>query len=349
MTFGPFTAPADRGDNDGVETPGRATVRGTTSDGGPRGPGHRATRPTTAPRGAPVRGERRPRRTRRERVGTAIARLVDAINRSDDNAVEQAVLQLSSRRRWLAPLALVVGAFLMLFQGLKLLVTNWRLTLVQIVPAMWIWARHARHQGPHPPRQAVPRDPRPVLIPAVLAVTGLTAASFYLNGVFAFAISEPGKPEIRPAFGQARRHLRVILAWGCGIGFALSFSALIVTRWGHWPFAISQSIVVGIMMLCYVAVPARIVGIEQEQNTRDKLAATAVGGAVGRRRVLAALHAGTARHPDAGLALPLLVRHHPHRHRRHAADRRHQRREGGEVLGQAGRAARAAGPPARRP
>ena len=65
--------------------------------------------------------------------------LIDAIRRSDDEAVERRVLQLSERRRWLAPLALIIGAFLMLFQGVKLLVTNWRLTLVQIVPAMWIW------------------------------------------------------------------------------------------------------------------------------------------------------------------------------------------------------------------
>jgi hypothetical protein len=27
----------------------------------------------------------------------------------------------------------------MLFNGLKLLFSNWRLTLVQILPAMWIW------------------------------------------------------------------------------------------------------------------------------------------------------------------------------------------------------------------
>ena len=36
-----------------------------------------------------------------------------------------------------APLAF--AAFVMLFNGLRLLVTNWRLTLVQILPAMWIW------------------------------------------------------------------------------------------------------------------------------------------------------------------------------------------------------------------
>ena len=144
---------------------------------------------------------------RRERIGARISRLVEAINRSDDDAVERAVLQLSASRRWLAPLAMIVGAFLMLFQGLKLLFTNWRLTLVQIVPAMWIWIAmlDIKIHLLHGKQFHVLRGP--ILIPCVLAVTAITAASFYLNGVFAFAISAPGQPKIRPAFGQARRHL----------------------------------------------------------------------------------------------------------------------------------------------
>ena len=220
--------------------------------------------------------------TRRARVGALIGKLVDAIRRGDDKAVEQAVVQLSQRRRWLAPLALIVGAFIMLFQGVKLLYTNWRLGVLQIIPAMWIWLAmlDIKLHVLHGKQFHVIRGP--LLIPCVLGVTALTAASFYLNGVFAFAISVPGEPKIRPAFGRANRHLHVILAWGCSIGLALSFSALIATRWGHWPFVISQSIVVGIMMLCYIAVPARIVGVEKKaKSRRDVLAASAVGGAVG--------------------------------------------------------------------
>jgi hypothetical protein len=221
--------------------------------------------------------------TRRVRVRAGIARLVDAIVRSDDEAVERAVMQLSARSRWLAPLALIVGAFLMLFQGLKLLVTNWRLTLVQIVPAMWIWVAmldikiHVLHG------KGFNLVYGGVLAVAALGVTAVTAASFYLNAVFAFAIVDGGEPQIRPAFARANAHLRVILAWGGGIGLVLAFSALVVPRWGVWWFAVSQSIVVGIMMLCYLAVPARIVGIDTKagRSRRDKLAAAAVGGAVG--------------------------------------------------------------------
>jgi hypothetical protein len=212
----------------------------------------------------------------------AVVNLVNLIRSSDEAAVEKAILQLSESRRWLAPLALIIGAFLLLFRGLKLLVTNWRLTLVQIVPAMWIWAAmlDIKIHLLHGREFHVIRGP--LLIPGFIAVTGITAASFYLNGVFAFAISEnDGPPKIRPAFAKANEHLRTILAWGGGIGLALSFSTLISSRWGHLWFALCQGIVVGVMMLCYLAVPARMVGLTKIKSRRDSLATTAIGGAVG--------------------------------------------------------------------
>jgi hypothetical protein len=255
--------------------------RSASEDSDPSASVAPASSPPSGPVSDPAPGHD-PAPTRRARVGALIGKLVDAIRQGDDKAVELAVVQLSQRKRWLAPLALIVGAFVMLFQGVKLLYTNWRLAVVQIIPAMWIWLAmlDIKLHVLHGKQFHVIRGP--LLIPCVIVVTALTAASFYLNGVFAFAISVPGKPEIRPAFARANVHLRVILAWGCTVGLALSFSALIATRWGHWPFVISQSIVVGIMMLCYVAVPARLVGVEKKaRSRRDTLAATAVGGAVG--------------------------------------------------------------------
>ncbi len=230
----------------------------------PRGPGDPAT-PRAAPASATDPGSEPPADAVAvaNRPRMTVRRVVQLIMSSEDAEVEQAVMQLSRSHRWLAPLALVVGAFLMLLQGLKLLITNWRLSLVQIIPAMWIWIAllDIKVHLLHGKQFNVLRGP--VLIPCVLGVTALTAASFYLNGVFAFAISGPRKTniEIRPAFAQARRHLKTILAWGVAIGLALSFSALISTRWGRLPFALSQGIVVGIMMLTYLAVPARMVGV----------------------------------------------------------------------------------------
>ena len=119
--------------------------------------------------------------------------------------VEREVLRLAQSHRLLSPLALAVGGLVMLFQGLKLLVTNWRLTLVQILPAMWIWLAmidlkaHALHgKSFHVIRG-------PVLIPIVLVIAAITAAGFYLNAVFAFAIIQPGTPKLRPAFVRRGR------------------------------------------------------------------------------------------------------------------------------------------------
>jgi hypothetical protein len=251
---------------------------GTAVPAVPRESGQAGPASPTDPTDAPVK--------RRERTAVLIRRLVEVIRSSDDDAVEDAVMALSRRSRWLAPLGLIVGAFLMLFQGLRLIFTNWRLTLIQIIPAMWIWIAmlDIKVHVLHGREFHIIRGP--VLIPCVLAVTLLTAASFFLNAVFAFAIAKPGKTDksdIRAAFGSAWGHIKVIALWGCAVGLALSFSALIVTRWSHLAFAICQSIVVGIMMFCYLAVPARLVGLQKktDQSRRDALAATAVGGAVG--------------------------------------------------------------------
>ncbi len=219
--------------------------------------------------------------TRRVAIKTQIERLVTAIRTGDEAMVERSVVALSQRSRWLAPLALLVGAFAMLFQGVKLLVTNWRLTLVQILPAMWIWAAmldlkaHALHGKEFHLLRG------PLLWLVLLIIAGLTAGSFFLNGVFAFAISRPGAPQIRPAFSEAKQHLRTILGWGLVVGLALGFATMVVDRWGKFWFSLTLSAVVAVMMVAYVAVPARLIGVKSERSTKDKLTASAVGGAVG--------------------------------------------------------------------
>jgi hypothetical protein len=217
----------------------------------------------------------------RAAVSARVRALVRAIREGDDAMVEDAVLRLSRSRRWLAPLALVVGAFVMLFQGVRLVFSNWRLTLIQILPAMWIWLAmfdlkvHVLHgRSFHTIRG-------PILIPLVILVVAITAASFFLNAVFAFAISAEGKPDIRHGFDTTRSHLGAVLAWGSAVGALLAFSTLIVAREGRPWFGLVLSVVVGLMMVCYVGVPARLLGVKRTMSRRDKLAASAMSGTVG--------------------------------------------------------------------
>jgi hypothetical protein len=215
--------------------------------------------------------------TRREILVSGIRRLVRAIQENDDDAVQDAVLRLSRSRRLFAPLAFVVGAFAMLFQGLRLLVTNWRLTLIQILPAMWIWLAmyDLKAHVLHGKSFNVLRGPP--LIPINLAIIAITAACFFLNAVFALAIARSGPPMIRPAFEEARRRAAPILTWGAAVGVALGLSTTVVTRYGPPWFTLSLGIVVAVMMICYVAVPARLIGRKQARSRRDKLATGALG------------------------------------------------------------------------
>ena len=210
-----------------------------------------------------------------------IRSLVRAIQAGDEAQIEQAILRLSRRRRVFAPLAFAVGAFVLLFDGLRLIVTNWRLMLVQILPAMWIWLAmfDLKLHVLHGRSLNVLRGP--ILIPIGSVIVALTVASFLLNAVFAFAVAQPGPPQVRPAFAEARRHLPAIVGSGAIIGLALAFATVVVPRWGHPWFGLILSVVVGVMMVCYVAVPSRLIGVKPIQSRREKLTTSAVAGALG--------------------------------------------------------------------
>lgn len=207
--------------------------------------------------------------------------LVRAIEDSDDRRIEEAVLRLSQSRRIFAPLAFAISAFALLFDGLRLLVSNWRLTLVQVLPAVWIWLAmyDLKAHVLHGKSFNVLRGP--VLIPIALVIVAITVASFFLNATFAFAIMRPHDPEVRPAIARAQAHLRPIVASGVVVGLMLAFATTVATRWGRPWFTLSLGVVIGLMMISYVAVPARIVGVKPTYSRRDKLVTSAVGGALG--------------------------------------------------------------------
>ena len=213
-----------------------------------------------------------------ERLGE-VAR---GVREGDEAEVVRAVETFSHRHRLLAPLALLVGGVAMLFDGVRLLLTNWRLTVIQIPPAMWIWAAMYDLRGHLLHDRTVHAVTGPVVIPAILGVIAITAACFWLNAVFGFAISQDGKPEVRPAMAEARQHLPTIFGSGALVGLALGLTVTVVTR-AHRPwFAVTLSVVIGVMMIAYVAVPARLIGVESGAvSRRDRLSASVVGSVLG--------------------------------------------------------------------
>lgn len=213
--------------------------------------------------------------------GERLGDVARGVRDGDEAEIRRAVEELSRRHRPLAPLALLVGGVALLLGGVRILLSNWRLTVIQIPPAMWIWAAmydlraHLLHD------RTWHAITGPIVIPLIVGVIVITVGCFFLNAVFAFAISQEGRPEVRPAIAEARRHLRAIVASGGVVGLALGLTVTVVTRADPPWFSLCLSVVIGVMMVAYVAVPARLIGVRQGGSRRDRLSASIVGSALG--------------------------------------------------------------------
>ena len=75
----------------------------------------------------------------------------------------------------------------MLFQGVKLRFTNWKLALVQMLPAMWIWAATIDLRAHALCGKEFHVFRGPLQAPLLRVIATITAVTFYLNAVFAFA------------------------------------------------------------------------------------------------------------------------------------------------------------------
>ena len=205
--------------------------------------------------------------------------VVRAIQEDDEALLEQ-IVRLSRSRRLFAPLAFTVGAFAMLFEGLRVLIANWRLTLVQVLPAVWIWLAMYDLRAKVLYGKQLPQLRGVVLVPVCLAIVAITVASFFLNAVFAFAIAASNRPRIRPAYEAARERVLPIVAWGVALGLPLAIATTVGPRWQKPWFALALGVAVGLMMVCYVAVPSRLIGIRPRMSRREKLTKGLLGTAL---------------------------------------------------------------------
>src|SRR6478609_7045581 len=135
------------------------------------------------------------------RLRRGVVRLVDvvgAVADADPEEIEATAKRLGSSRRYLAPVAWVAGMLVLVVRGIKLLLTNWRLLLVELVPATWVWVTiwDLRREGLRaPPLQHV-------TVQEVLLTVGFASvwalAALWCNCVFGFAITQR-HAHLRPA------------------------------------------------------------------------------------------------------------------------------------------------------
>ena len=154
----------------------------------------------------------------------------------------------------------------MLFQGLRLLFANWRLTLDPGVAqrcgsgSRCSTSRRTRSRG----RSSTPGTGGVELLLVRGDRPGDRRRASTSMPWFAFAISQPRDAQIRPACRGSRGATSASSwAWGPVDGRSPSDfrSRSWSPRWGVHSFPFDLGIVIGVMMLTYVTVPARIVGI----------------------------------------------------------------------------------------
>ena len=124
--------------------------------------------------------------------------------------------------------------------GVKLLIVNWRLSLLELVPASCIWLttwdlkQHFLYGTPFQQLHG--------LVLALLWVVVVLFTMLFLacNTVFAFAIDTP-PPRIMPAAREARAVTAGIVGWGVALGAVLACAVIIVPRVaGLWLYGILE-------------------------------------------------------------------------------------------------------------
>ncbi len=198
-------------------------------------------------------------------VRAALGRTARAVADAEPAKIEAAAKELGESRRYLAPVAWAAGTIVLVLRGIKLLLLNWRLTLIELVPALWVWVivwdikEHALRGTPF--RQFTAGG----LILVVALASVASVAAFWCNTVFAYAITRT-RPRIRPAVAQVRPHLRSVFAAGTAIGLVLGLAAMAIPRiHSTWLYLLTLGAVYGLMLVVFVALPAALLGATRQR------------------------------------------------------------------------------------
>ena len=212
----------------------------------------------------------------RGRWATLVA-TTEAIRGVHPSQVQDLVADLSGRSRWLAPLAYVAGTIALVFDGVVLLLRSWRLLLLQLASAVWIWGaswnlRTHLFSHKHPPLS------KAWLIAAGALV--MTQIAYWCNATFAFTLTQGQPIRIRPAFASARTRWRPITLLALAFGSLQAIVWLVVPHLGlHW-FWICLVAMFGVQIYMFIALPMWLLGVRKTGTRRDRSLRTVTTSAV---------------------------------------------------------------------
>ena len=217
----------------------------------------------TAPDGAGA-----PRAPGRMRQGArALRAAVAAVRSTDPATVEATVRELGRRHRRLVPLAYAAGTVAIVFDGIVLLVRNWRLTLLQLLPAVWIYVmtwnlRTHLLKG---------NELDPAIAPVAAVAVLITAqAAYWCNATFGFVMVQPTEADIGAAFREARPHWRFIGSLALLTGAAQAAVWLLLPQASLRWFWIALLTMFVVQVYLFVAIPSWLIGVRPTGTRRER-------------------------------------------------------------------------------
>jgi len=207
----------------------------------------------------------------------ALVNAVAAVRSTDPAAVEAALEGLSGRRRWLKPLAYAAGTVAVVFDGVLLLIRNWRLTLLQLTPAVWIsvmtWnLKHHLLNGDDLPAQ--------VSAGAAAVLLAVAQIAYWCNATFAYTMVQGPTTDIRAAFRQARPHWRMVGGLALLTGMAQAGIWLLLPHMRLSTFWIALLSIYVVQLYLFVAIPAWLLGVHASGPRRERTIQGATTGAL---------------------------------------------------------------------
>jgi hypothetical protein len=202
----------------------------------------------------------------RSRWQTVVAATA-AVRGTDPGSVESALKDLGGRRRWLAPLVYAAGTLAVVFDGFLLLLRNWRLTLLQLFPAIWIWVMtwNMKHH-----LLSKPTFSTSVVVTVAVGVVLAAQVAYWCNGTFAYTMAQSATPDIKAAFGEARPHWRLIG------GLALLTGGVQATIWLAMPRLQTDWLWVALLAMfvvqvyLFIAIPCWLLGVRKTGSRRER-------------------------------------------------------------------------------
>ena len=198
-----------------------------------------------------------------------------AVRSTDPASVESALTELGGRRRWLKPLAYAAGTVAVVFDGVLLLIRHWRLTLLQLLPAAWIWVMtwNLRHHA-----FANPDITTGISILVAVGVLLGAQAAYWCNATFAYTMVQGEATDFRAAFRDARAHWRFVG------GLALLTGGVQAGIWLLVPHAEPRALGVALLVMfvvqvyLFIAIPSWLLGVRKAGTRRERAIQTMTTG-----------------------------------------------------------------------